>query len=176
MGEVLAQAVSLRSRAARWLLGERLPDWKLGIVVVSELHSAIEGLWHGLDELHPLHQMPSAKPARDGLIAVYRAVDKLIADSLEAFPDAATVVFSMGGMGQNHSDVASMAILPELLYRQEFGRPCLRQPDAWAALSVSEPLLGEDEDWARSINANLPLAAASLPAGPPGGKALPPDA
>jgi len=167
MGEALARAVSVRSRAARWLLGERLPDWKLGIVVVSELHSAIEGLWHGLDASHPLHRLPSAKPAREGLIEVYRAVDRLIAELLAAFPDAAAVVFSMGGMGPNHSDVASMALLPELLYRQEFGQPCLQQPDVWATLSDSGPLLGEDADWARSINANLPNPDVSPPAGRP---------
>src|SRR5262245_19079847 len=85
MGEALAQAVALRTRAARWLLGERLPDWDFGIVVVSEPHSAIEGLWHGVDETHPLHRLPSAGPARDGLVAVYRAVDRLVGELTAAF-------------------------------------------------------------------------------------------
>ncbi len=63
MGQLLAESVAQRALAARWLLGERLPDWDLALVVVSEAHSAIEGLWHGIDPNHPLHQLPSAEPA-----------------------------------------------------------------------------------------------------------------
>src|SRR5205085_2117645 len=94
MGEALAQAVSRRAQAARWLLRERLPDWDLALVVVSEPHSAIEGLWHGVDATHPLHRMPSAEPAREGLLNVYRGVDRLVGELSDAFPDAALVVFS----------------------------------------------------------------------------------
>ena len=32
------------------------------------------------------------------------------------------VAFTMGGMGANQSDVQSMALLPELLFRHAFGR------------------------------------------------------
>ena len=54
---------------ARWLLAERLPEWSLGMVVVSELHSAIEALWHGIDPDHPLHGLPSSLNARNGVEA-----------------------------------------------------------------------------------------------------------
>jgi predicted AlkP superfamily phosphohydrolase/phosphomutase len=154
MGEALAEAVRRRSQSARWLLGERLPDWNLALVVVSEPHSAVEGLWHGVDPTHPLHQMPSAGPAREGLLSVYRAVDRLVGELAEAFPEAALVVFSMGGMGANHSDTASMVLLPELMYRHAFGRTLLRQPDDWADTDAP-PLLGERQDWAEAIRANL---------------------
>jgi predicted AlkP superfamily phosphohydrolase/phosphomutase len=170
MGEALAQAVARRARAARWLLGERLPDWDLALVVVSEPHSAIEGLWHGVDPTHPLHRMPSAGPAREGLLAVYRGVDRLVGELAADFPDAALVVFSMGGMGANHSDTASMVLLPELMYRHAFGRALLRQPDGWADPSAP-PLLREQQDWAEAVNANLPAertqrsAARHLPEG-----------
>jgi predicted AlkP superfamily phosphohydrolase/phosphomutase len=158
MGEALARAVSLRARAARWLLGERLTDWELALIVVSEPHSAIEGLWHGVDQTHPLHRMPSAAPAREGLLAVYRGVDRLVGELASAFPDAALVVFSMGGMGANHSDTASMVLLPELLYRRAFGRTLLRQPDAWAD-TASSPPLGERQDWSEAVHANLSFDA-----------------
>lgn len=157
MGQALAHAVARRTQAARWLLGERLPDWDLALVVVSEPHSAIEGLWHGVDPAHPLHAAPSAGPAREGLLAVYRGVDRLVGELAEAFPDAALVVFSMGGMGPNWSDTASMALLPELLYRRAFGRPLLRQPGA-AADPTAGPPLGESEDWASAIQANFPTS------------------
>ena len=53
MGLALATAVDVRADVTRWLFGERLPDWDLGIMVVSELHSATEALWHGWDKGHP---------------------------------------------------------------------------------------------------------------------------
>ena len=158
MGEALARGLERRAQAARWLLGERLPDWDFALVVVSEPHSAIEGLWHGVDQSHPLHRMPSAGPAREGLLNVYRGVDRLVGELADAFPDAALVVFSMGGMGANHSDAASMALLPELIYRRAFGRPLLRQPDGWSD-PASAPLLGERQDWSEAVRANLPADA-----------------
>lgn len=154
MGEALARAVSRRAQAARWLLGERLPDWDLALVVVSEPHSAIEGLWHGVDPAHPLHQMPSAKPAREGLLAVYRGVDRLVGELAADFPDAALVVFSMGGMGPNHSDTASMVLLPELMYRHAFGRSLLRPTDAWAD-PAAVPFLSEQQDWVAAVHAGF---------------------
>jgi predicted AlkP superfamily phosphohydrolase/phosphomutase len=155
MGRALAQAVAVRANAARWLFQERLPEWDFGIVVVSEPHSALEGLWHGIDESHPLHRVASADAARQGLVSVYRAVDCLIGELTEAFPDTAIVVFSMGGMGPNRSDVASMVLLPELLYRHAFGRPRLRQPEAWSAVSDIGPQLNEHEGWGEAVNVNL---------------------
>jgi predicted AlkP superfamily phosphohydrolase/phosphomutase len=157
MGRALVQATETRARAARWLLGERLPDWDLALVVASEPHSAIEGLWHGVDETHPLHQLPSARPAGEALRAVYRATDRLVADLVAAFPDAAAVVFSMGGMGPNRSDAASMFLLPELLHRHAFGRPLMEQPEEWSAAPGGVPLLGRDDDWSERVNARIPL-------------------
>lgn len=155
MGDLLAQSVSQRARAARWLLGERLPDWDLALVVVSEAHSAIEGLWHGVDHTHPLHQMPSAGPAREGLLAVYRGIDRLVGELEADFPDAALVVFSMGGMGPNYSDTASMVLLAELMYRHAFGDSLLQQPDAWTG-ATTLPSLGEEQDWAVAIHETFP--------------------
>ena len=156
MGQALADATDLRARAARWLLAERLPDWQLALVVVSEPHSAIEGLWHGVDADHPLHRLRSAGPAGEGLRAVYRAADRLVSDLSQAFPDAAIVVFSMGGMGPNRSDAASMFLLPELLYRHAFGQPLMRQPERWSLAANGIPMLDEQASWAEQLNARIP--------------------
>ena len=60
--------------------------------------------------------------------------------------DAAIVAFTMGGMGPNHSDVPSMVLLPELLYRHAFGQPLLDIPPQWTAAPESLPILdGERE-------------------------------
>jgi predicted AlkP superfamily phosphohydrolase/phosphomutase len=155
MGDALVRATDVRAEAASWLLRTRLPDWRLGIVVAGELHSAIEGLWHGVDPTHPLHHLPSAAPAGEGLHAVYRAVDRLVGKLSDTFSDATIVAFAMGGMGPNQSDVASMLLLPELLYRCAFGQPMLRPQSAWRRASGGLPMLGEDEDWATEVNARI---------------------
>ncbi len=155
MGDALVRATDRRAEAACWLLGERLPDWRLGLVVAGELHSAIEGLWHGIDPTHPLHRLPSAAPAADGLRAVYRAADRLVGRLIESFKEATVVVFAMGGMGPNRSDIPSMVLLPELLYRHAFGRPLMNEPEAWASASGGLPMLGEDEDWSMAVNAQI---------------------
>lgn len=146
MGEDLVKAVKLRTVAARWLLAERLPDWDLGVVMVSEAHSGIEALWHGIDPAHRLMGLASAGPAEEGMVAVYRAIDELIAELSDAFTDAAVVVCSMHGMGTNDSDPASMLLLAELMYRDSFGRPYLKD-GGWARLADGTPVLAEDGDW-----------------------------
>jgi predicted AlkP superfamily phosphohydrolase/phosphomutase len=146
-GDALAQAVELRARAARWLLAHRLPDWDLAMVVVSESHSAIEPLWHGVDPNHPLHAVESAAPAASGLRKVYVAIDRLVGDLQEAFPDATTLLLAMHGMGPNESDVAAMVLLPELLYRSAFGAAYMRPLESLRTLPDGTPLLPEDADW-----------------------------
>ena len=157
MGSTLACALDLRADATHWLLAERLPDWDLAIINVSEPHSAIEGLWHGVDPTHPLHHLPGAAGAGAGLRAVYHAVDRLVGRLSAAFPDAATVVFSMGGMGPNRADVQSMLLLPELLYRQTFGSAFFQQPRAWAACGSGSPvMLSDDDGWEARIAEGFP--------------------
>lgn len=120
MGRALVEATHRRAEISAWLLGERLPEWSLGIVVVSELHSAIEALWHGVDPTHRLHAAASAEPAREALEAVYCAVDALLGRLAGAFPDCTLAAFALHGMGANSADVPAMALLPEYLYRRAF--------------------------------------------------------
>jgi predicted AlkP superfamily phosphohydrolase/phosphomutase len=156
--EALEKAVEVRAEAARWLLRERTPDWDLAVVVVSESHSAIEAMWHGVDTGHPLHGVPSASVAEKGLRRTYVAIDRLIGTLSDAFADAAIVVFAMHGMGANNSDVAGMVLLPELLHRHHFGESYLRER-AWKAFTADGvPLLGEKQDWHLELMAALPTA------------------
>ncbi|MDA9981892.1 alkaline phosphatase family protein [Gammaproteobacteria bacterium] len=156
MGEQLTQAVQRRTEVIRWLFKERLPDWDLGFTVISELHSASEGLWHGIDPQHPLHQLPSSSAAANGFKEVYRAVDRLLGDILKNFPKVTLVCFSMHGMGPNESDVTSMALLPELLYRRSFGKRMIRPRPEWLSATGGVPLLAEGELW------HIPLAYPSI--------------
>jgi predicted AlkP superfamily phosphohydrolase/phosphomutase len=155
MGEDLVRAIDLRADIASWMFGDRLPDWELGYMVVSEYHSAIEALWHGVDPDHPLNALPSAEPARLGLEAVYEAGDRLVGRMIDRFPDARFAIFNPHGMGANNADVANMLLLPELLYRHSFGRPCNRGGD-WPTLADGTPVIAGEQSWEDEIDRTLP--------------------
>ena len=146
-GEALVQATDLRSQVTTWLFGKRLPDWELGVVVVSECHSAIEPLFHGVDEHHPLHVVESAPAAAAGLRNVYRAIDKMIGNLWEEFRDATILLVAMHGMGPNDSDVPAMVLLPELLYRFAFGSSYMRSIPFPGVLPDGTPVLSKDASW-----------------------------
>lgn len=149
MGEGLVAAIERRTDIACWLLAERLPDWDLGLVVAGEPHSAIEALWHGIDPTHPAYGLASGAPARESLHQVYRAMDRLVAALAEACPDATLLLFNLHGMGRNDGDLPSMALLPELLFRDAFGQAGLAVPPDWEQAPLAP--LGEDESWSRLL-------------------------
>ncbi len=148
MADAIIEATRVRSDVTEWLFAERLPDWQLGVVVISEFHSAVEALWHGVDEEHPLYDQPSACEARRGIEGVYEAADEMLGRLAARFSDSSLLLFSFHGMGANDSDVASMALLPELMYHRHFKRsrlvPHTRDP---AAL----PVIGVDERWSEHV-------------------------
>jgi predicted AlkP superfamily phosphohydrolase/phosphomutase len=150
----LVRAVDVRAAVGEWLLGTRLPDWQLGLVVVGEFHSAIEPFWHGVDPGHPLHALPSAGLSRDGLERVYVAADRLIGRLRRRFPDAGFAIVSMHGMGANSADVPAMALLPELLFRRQFRRIRLKPRD-WRRTAAGVPLLAENASWEREMRRAL---------------------
>ena len=157
MADALVKAVDVRAEIGLWLLKERLPEWDLGLLVVSEFHSAIEALWHGWDETHPLHDLPSAVPARAGIVGVYEAFDRMLGVYRAALPGVELVLFSMHGMGANDSDVPTMLLLPELLYRWNFGAPLYQRRDDWAVAPDGLPMMGPKEIWSRSVRACIPV-------------------
>ncbi len=152
MAEGLRQAVEQRAAIAEWLLAERLPDWQLGIVVVGETHSANEALWHGIDPTHPLHRLPSAAAAGEGIREVLRAVDRLVGRLTARFPDALLALAAPHGMGANNADVPSMLLLPEAMHRYCLGRPAWEPRASWAQ-AEGPPLLGEEESWEEAVRA-----------------------
>jgi predicted AlkP superfamily phosphohydrolase/phosphomutase len=162
MGQALARAARLRGDAASWMLAEGVPDWDLALVTVSEPHSAIEGLWHGVDPAHPLHGVPSSAAAGDGVRAVYRAVDGLVGQLTAAFPEAAVVLFAMHGMGANRSDVASMLLLPELLYRSAFREPLFQSPPNVRAHPERVAMLAPGQRWGAWAKTGFPESISAI--------------
>ena len=147
MGNALAEGVAARSKMALWLLKERFPDWELALIGVSEAHSVLEALWHGIDERHPLHSHSSSRAAAEGVHNVYQAIDRLVGTLTAEFEDATILLFSMHGMGPNRSDVPGMVLLPELMHRYAFGRSFFAQPESWTLAADGIPILGEEDDW-----------------------------
>ena len=156
MGEGLSHALEVRSRAAEWLASERFPEWDFFFAVAGELHSGYEGLWHGVDASHPLNTHPSASAAAAAVLGIHRALDRMVGQLVNAAGDAVIIAFNMGGMGPNESDIQSMVLLPELLYRHAFGRPLLTLPSAWTATPNRLPILEEHEDWASARTSWIP--------------------
>jgi hypothetical protein len=147
MAKALAEGVALRSKITLWLLKERFPDWDLALIGVSEAHSALEALWHGVDVRHPLHGHRSSQAAAEGIHNVYQAIDRLVGVLAAEFEDATICIFSMHGMGPNRSDVPGMVLLPELLHRHAFGRSFFNQPESWSQATNGVPILGEEDNW-----------------------------
>jgi predicted AlkP superfamily phosphohydrolase/phosphomutase len=170
MGEALSQALDVRSRAAHWLATERFPKWDLFFAVTGELHGGMEGLWHGMDAEHPLYSHNSAGAAAEALLEIHKAMDRMVGQLVDAAGDAAVLAFNMGGMGPNRSDVQSMVLLPELLYRHAFGKSLLTLPAEWTSEPTKLPMLEEDGTWdtVRSSwvpvpeQAHMPAAAGNL--------------
>lgn len=159
-GESLCRGAAQRSDIIEWLLQERLPDWELAYVVWSEFHSIIEPMWHGMDSSHPLHNHPTAMLSAQMVTRLYQTVDEGIGRLASTFPDASLIMFSMHGMGPNHGDVPSMALLPEFIYRQQTGNTLLQVPEAWRETPV--PMLKADESWEKSVITSLRHPQGSL--------------
>ncbi len=153
MARELVEAVERRRQIARWLLTERLPDWDLAILALSELHSVVETMWHGWDRDHPLNDAPSARGARAALVAVYEAVDRLIGDLIDACPDATLVAFAQHGMGPNLSDTSAMILMAELMHRYSLGTTGFRA-------NASGP---DAADWSKAITPNLSVPKTEPP-------------
>lgn len=145
VGEALRQSVRKRAEIAEWLLAERAPDWDVAMIGFGETHDAIELFYHGIDPAHHLAGAESAGPARESLIGVYEEVSAQAERLTARFPDATFVMFTMHGMGENDTDLPTMLLLPELMYRMSFGTSLFESRADWRAAAV--PVLRDGEDW-----------------------------
>jgi predicted AlkP superfamily phosphohydrolase/phosphomutase len=116
----LLQGVAVRGEATADLLGR--DDWDLFLTALGEPHVAGHHFW-------PWPERPDLFASLGGPEAVrsiYLAVDRCLGRMVEAAgPNARTVVFSVRGMRANCEDAGTMVVLPELLFRDSFGRPGL---------------------------------------------------
>ncbi len=106
-----------------WLEQER---WDLFFTIFGETHSAGHDLWHLSRPDHPLYGAMRDVFDFDPLLDIFKDVDEAVGEILESSPnDAYNVVFSVHGSDNNVTDVASMVLLPEFLYRYSFPGKCM---------------------------------------------------
>lgn len=153
--EMLRASVRRRADIAEWLLADRFPSWDIGMIGMGESHDVIELLYHGVDSNHPLAQagIPSLEAARRGVTAVYQEISVAIERLMDRFPDATFAAFTMHGMGANDTDVPTMLLLPELMYRMSFDRPLFRSRDDWRKAVC--PVLRTGEEWNAAVIAEM---------------------
>lgn len=149
MAKDLEAEAAKRGDITEWLLSERFQEWDVAVIGFGETHDAIELFCHGALPDHPLAGTPSAEAARAGVIAVYEAVSAQIERVMDRFPDANFVAFTMHGMGENDTDVPTMLLLHEVLFRAQFDQPLFRSRDDWRG--AEHPQLGVNEPWEGSV-------------------------
>lgn len=154
MTSLIMRTLDLRMDIAEWLFAERCPDWDVAILGFGEPHDAIELFAHGVISDHMLSNHPTAAIARTGLERCYEALDRQIGRLMQRFPDCTLVAFTMHGMGLNDTDLPTMLLLPELMYRMEFEKPFFASREDWREAQV--PVLREGEDWNEAVTGAMP--------------------
>lgn len=97
-------------------------DWDLFLMVFGEPHTAGHDMYNYSQPDHPLYPyLTKNGTTPDPFLEVYQELDRALGEILNQAPeDAYVLCFSLHGMTANISDLMSMAVLPELLYRHSF--------------------------------------------------------
>ncbi len=118
--QALKQSVAGHSAIARELLQQEA--WDLFLMAFGETHTVGHDLYNYSQSDHPLYpHLTNNGTKPDPVLTTYQDVDRAIGEILREAPeDASVLCFSVHGMAANFTDLLSMAVLPELLYRFNF--------------------------------------------------------
>ena len=109
----LLEAAQLKSRV---VIGEyEREDWDLFLAVFHEGHCAGHQLWHFMDESSPWYEPAAPAELKDGILNVYRELDRCLAEVLER-TDSNTDVFVVLTRGMT-LHLGGWQLLPEILVR-----------------------------------------------------------
>ncbi|MBE7382997.1 MAG: alkaline phosphatase family protein [Leptolyngbya sp. SIO1E4] len=93
--------------------------WDLFLTIFGETHSAGHDFWFLSQPGHPLYSLRGE--VGDPMLEVFEKVDQAVGEILdEASEDTYLVVFAAHGSDDNTTDVTSMLLLAEFLYRFSF--------------------------------------------------------
>jgi predicted AlkP superfamily phosphohydrolase/phosphomutase len=146
----LKQSIDGHSAIARELLQQ--DNWDLFLMVFGETHTVGHDLYNYSQADHPLYNHLSKNGTQpDPVLNTYKHVDQAIGEILAEAPQNANVVcFSAHGMAANFTDLLSMAVLPELLYRFHYGKAAIAPGEINSKLKpiVTKPIRNS---WAGEI-------------------------
>ena len=109
-------------------------QWDLFITTFGELHYALHLFWH-LSFTHPLFESMGNNDIDKLMLKVAKATDEALEFVLNAVPkESELLLFSVSGMRAGYTEINNHLILPEFLYRLQFGQAALAQGD------INEPL------------------------------------
>jgi predicted AlkP superfamily phosphohydrolase/phosphomutase len=123
--EALKESIDGRCAIALDLL--QRDNWDLFLMVFGETHTVGHDLYNHSQPDHPVYNYLSNNGNKpDPVLNVYQQVDRAIGKILEEVPEDANILcFSAHGMAANFTDLLSMAVLPELLYRFHYGKAAI---------------------------------------------------
>ena len=123
--KALTQSIQGHTAIACDLLGRE--NWDLLLMVFGETHTVGHDLYNHSQPDHPVYNhltQNGTKP--DPVLSVYQQIDTAVGEILTKAPDDANVLcFSVHGMAANFTDLLSMAVLPEFLYRFHYGKAAI---------------------------------------------------
>ncbi|MEM8673639.1 MAG: alkaline phosphatase family protein [Cyanobacteria bacterium P01_G01_bin.67] len=102
-------------------------QWDLFLMVFGETHTVGHDLYNHSQADHPIYKHLSRNGTKpDPVLSIYQQIDAAIGEILAKAPqDSNVLCFSAHGMAANFTDLLSMAVLPELMYRYHYGRPAI---------------------------------------------------
>ena len=114
------QSLATRAKICCELLEQ--DDWDLFIAGFGETHTLGHDLYNFSQPDHPLYSYTNKMDTfGDPMLQGYQQVDQAIGEIAAAAPEDATIMlFAVHGMGANHTDLLSMMLLPEVMYRFNF--------------------------------------------------------
>ena len=139
--QALKTSTQNRAAIAQDLL--KREDWDLFLTVFGDTHSSGHDFWHLSQPDHPLYPYLQQEGAEDPMLTAFKDVDRAVGEIFTAAPeDAYKVLFAVHGMGSNVTDVFSMVMLGEFLYRFSFpGKSLLKigKPGTVPGTPITEP-------------------------------------
>lgn len=128
--ESVKSSVATRAKICCDLLQQS--DWDLFLTGFGETHTLGHDLYNLSQPDHPLHNHTNKLDTLgDPMLQGFQQVDQAIGEIVAAAPDDANILlFAVHGMGANHTDLLSMMLLPEVLYRFNYpGKAALGRGD-----------------------------------------------
>ncbi len=150
MDNAISRSIALRGDILCDMLNEDAPD--LLVTVFGEAHSSEHLFWHLDQPSHPCHDTYKTAFETSPMLRHFQELDATLGRIVDvAGADANIMVFSPHGMNLNNTDMLSMVLLPEALFRYSFpGKTALARGELGKPLPAPVTQL-EGGSWASHL-------------------------